>query len=1026
MVAEFESKPIDFRPTPSISLQAVEIEEAVLGAILLDPGAIAEVEKLPVQAFSISNHRQIFKVMLDLHQQGLQPDLPTVALRMTEMDILRSSGGKSKLASLLDRTVHSGSIKQYVRLLKEKYYRRYLTDSFSRIARLAESEVDLGKALGEAQSQLQKIQTVTGDSLNSGDTPSVDTAKLSTTVTSVTRILEKGLPDWEEQAHLDALQSESGISKASFAHLVASLRCQFDEVMPQDEQQLGQLISWKNAGLNFKKVLPHLASDLLHDAGVLNIDGIMLWQYLLPTTLSFAGKKVDLDVGSHKVSAIAWTCSVAESGTGKSRAEGLILSPLKAWQEEEHQRFKTEWSEYKKSQNKKGEENGEAVVPPVAERKFLFEVATIQAVMRRLSEQGENGSLWARDEIAGLFKSLSQFTAKGEGEGLECLLPMWDGTSAAVDRVLHEDSYYLAATRLGIAGGIQPGVFRKIFTDPDDAQGLQARFLFALPKVQPAKRVKGYCRLAGFLPDFYRWVDTQFPAGTLKLSHAADARYDVVYEEIGQQAENAETPAIRAWMRKLPGQLLRIAMCLHIIECYHELGRPRHEIQLDTLNRAVDFCRYYRSVFQVVQQSVSDSDSVSSILLKIWDMAATSPSGLAVRDAYRHIKALPRRAKELGRNVAAYTTDLYCQLEKMGKGTVQRCGRVVRFVAGVAHAPTPPGGGGSDSVTVVTVAESQEKQESLMSPLNQVSPVTDQDIGRVDTVTDEIYVLDLSTQADSATASENSALSPEVIHEEPATTTEPSGNQGELPRDQGELPRDEEMKVWHERFNACQTFDDFFEFSAALDALSQKQRQQFESEVSEERWAWLWNLPMADSLVQEPESAPESVPDPESELMSEPDPESELVSEPDPESVPVSVPTLEELKSLLLACESLVQLDELKRKHKQSIATAYNSMNELDQAHVDGLAALAVPYKVFKYLGDTIVQGTERLLRGALVYVDPQTQVKATAYDAPVWSINGVASGWKRPINISFSLLQEVMKVVLPDELGGSQQIGLI
>lgn len=109
----------------------------------------------------------------------------------------------------------------------------------------------------------------------------------------------------------------------------------------------------------------------------------------------------------------------------------------------------------------------------MAERKFLFEVATIQAVMRRLSEQGENGSLWARDEIAGLFKSLSQFTAKGEGEGLECLLPMWDGTSAAVDRVLHEDSYYLAATRLGIAGGIQPGVFRKIFTDPDDASTLR-------------------------------------------------------------------------------------------------------------------------------------------------------------------------------------------------------------------------------------------------------------------------------------------------------------------------------------------------------------------------------------------------------------------------------------------------------------------------------------------------------------------------------------------------------------------------
>ena len=339
MVAEFESKVVDFRSTPLVSLQAVEIEEAVLGAILLDPGAIREVEKMPVQAFSISNHRQIFKVMLELHRQNLQPDLPTVALRMSDMDILKSAGGKSKLASLLDRTVHSGSIKQYARLLLEKYYRRYLTDSFSRIARLAESEEDLGKALGEAQSQLQKLTSVTGDSLQGGDPLNADTAGFSTTVTSVTKILEKGWPDWEEQAHLDALQSESGISKASFAHLIASLRCQFDEVMPEDKNHFNQLSYWRDAKLDFKSALPHLVDDLLHDAAVLNIDPVMLWQYLLPATLSLVGKKVDLDVGSHKIPAIAWTCSVGESGTGKSRAEGLILSPLKAWQEEEHNRF---------------------------------------------------------------------------------------------------------------------------------------------------------------------------------------------------------------------------------------------------------------------------------------------------------------------------------------------------------------------------------------------------------------------------------------------------------------------------------------------------------------------------------------------------------------------------------------------------------------------------------------------------------------------------------------------------------------
>lgn len=374
MVAFFEPKEVDFRPTssPFISLQAIVLEEAVLGAILLDPGVFREVEVLPVQVFSISCHQQIFEVMRDLHSKGLQPDLPTVAFRMSELGILKQIGGQSKLASLLDRIVHSGSVKQYVRLLQEKYYRRYLSDSFSQIAQLAQNESDFSSTFQQAQKHLDKIRSVAGDRLERGDTSNLDAAQLTATVADVTKILELGSSDWEEQAHLDALQAQSGISKASFAHLVTSLRCQFDEVTPTDSQQLDQLIDWKNATLDYHRVLPHLASDLLHDGRVLNIDPIMLWQYLLPATLSLVGKKVNLDVGSHKVPAIAWTCSVGESGTGKSRAEGLILSPLKAWQEAEYKRFKAELEEYKASVPKKGEENSESVAPPVPERKYLF------------------------------------------------------------------------------------------------------------------------------------------------------------------------------------------------------------------------------------------------------------------------------------------------------------------------------------------------------------------------------------------------------------------------------------------------------------------------------------------------------------------------------------------------------------------------------------------------------------------------------------------------------------------------------
>jgi len=68
---------------------------------------------------------------------------------------------------------------------------------------------------------------------------------------------------------------------------------------------------------------------------------------------------------------------------------------------------------------------------------------------------------------------------------------------------------------------------------------------------------------------------------------------------------------------------------------------------------------------------------------------------------------------------------------------------------------------------------------------------------------------------------------------------------------------------------------------------------------------------------------------------------------------------------------------------------------------------------------------SERLLRGTLVYVDPQTMLRTTAYSAPVWAINGVRSGWVRPIEVSFSQLKEVVKFVLQDFQDGGQQMGL-
>lgn len=574
-----------------------------------------------------------------------------------------------------------------------------------------------------SENYIKKV-SVTGDSTSNGDACDLDAVGITATVTSVTQVLKKGLRDYEERHELDKIAEVSELSTEAFKLMVASIKCQLDEVTPEDKINLTNLIDWHDSELDFKQALPSMASEIERDAKILNVDPIVIWQALMPAILSFTGVKLKVDLNSHTVPSNGNTLTVLESGGGKTRADKLVYAPLRALQGESRKKYESEMQDYERTKNE-CEKGGELPQKPV-ERKYLFEVATIQAVLKRISEQQGHGQVWNRDEIAGLFKSLGQFN-KSENEGVEILLKLYDGSPVQNDRVNQENGYFIDETALSINGGIQPDVYRTIFKDKNDSQGLLARFLIAVPKILPMKRIKGYCSLSDTLPKMYAWLES-LPSGTVKLSNSADNYYTYLYNEIGVQVNQQSHPAIRAWMRKLPTQLVRIALTLHLIECYYDENKPLFEIQKDTLERAVLFAQYYRSAYHVVTELTTDSDDMSSILLKIWDKALTRyPDGITPRDTYRYVKAIQSRAKSAGRDVGAYTIELFDELERMGRGTVKKLGRTTKFVA--CPSPNKPtlteeNQNIQDTVTVVTVAEIKTGQALEVSPQNEVSPVT--------------------------------------------------------------------------------------------------------------------------------------------------------------------------------------------------------------------------------------------------------------------------------------------------------------
>lgn len=530
------------------------------------------------------------------------------------------------------------------------------------------------KVIGTTDTSLLAVPPMTVYSYESKEIKAIGTA--------VSGILTSNLSDIQESFKLDLLCTESGINPKLFEKIVARERVRLDEVSPEDEMRLKALMEWDNTQINWETILPApLARDLIHDGDMLNVDPVVIWQPLMASVASLGGSKVNLSMGSRKIPSVLWSAIVLESGGGKSRADSLVVEPLRKMQAEAMIRYEEEYKKYQqelKAWDKEHDEEEEMPVPPIL-RKLMFEVATIQAVLKRSAENKGHGALWARDELAGLFNSLGQFS-KGEDESMQVLLKLWDGAGISVDRVSLADSYFAESTAISITGGIQPGVFRKLFSDADDSNGTQARILFAVPKARRQRYVEGFCHLSERLPLLYKWLD-ELPPISIEVSPEAKAYYKKIVDVLGIQIEETINPAIRTWMSKLPTQILRIALNLHLIEQFYSPSKDIKILTKETLERAVRLGQYYRSAFHVLQEKVSNSDEISTILLQICDRASKSEDGVSARDIYRPLNSIKTRAKAAGREVSAYTQDLFNKLVEMGYGVLTRVGRCVKFIA---------------------------------------------------------------------------------------------------------------------------------------------------------------------------------------------------------------------------------------------------------------------------------------------------------------------------------------------------------
>ncbi|MHB1921489.1 MAG: replicative DNA helicase [Chitinophagaceae bacterium] len=139
--------------------QAKDLEEAVLGAILLEKAAFDTViEILKSECFYVEAHQVIFEAMRKLSEKSMPVDILTVVEELKFMGELEKVGGPYYITRLTNAVVSSANIEAHARIVLQKFIQRELIRISGENIRDAYDEtIDVFKLLDGAETKLFEI-----------------------------------------------------------------------------------------------------------------------------------------------------------------------------------------------------------------------------------------------------------------------------------------------------------------------------------------------------------------------------------------------------------------------------------------------------------------------------------------------------------------------------------------------------------------------------------------------------------------------------------------------------------------------------------------------------------------------------------------------------------------------------------------------------------------------------------------------------------------------------------------------------
>ncbi len=659
---ETNASVIELCPPTPLSPASTDLEIELLGQVLFDPQALqrisAEVGDLPASAFTIRHHKLIWVAIQEVAKDGGIPDVISVLQKLHQLGTLPEVT-RDRVFKLIEKPpVHSYTVVQNAKRIKENYDRYVASLEFERIAKTA-TEDGIEPAAKKALAFLEKLAT-----------PPESSPDLRVRIRTA---LSDCYSYSDYKLAITELAKNTGLHPRQLEQLAEAIETssEWEDERSDRMVDLAYLTGLGHKHLELSSVLhPTLAAPLERLAGWMGVDPEALLTVLIPTAASLLHPEMRIVV-KESIDFIEpfvfYTGVSSESGNRKSPLMKIILKPLWKLQQEEDSRYQQaleDWKlEYAAWQQNKSKDKGEAPPQPAPPREYFLQNVTSEALDRIKAQQPDCGRLLSMDELSALFGSYGAYKG-GRGADREGILSGWNGNFVKVNRA-GGTRISLAFDATSITGAIQPDKLRQLMGDLNDSQGEWGRFLWYNFPLRPHKLPESDTKFEVFdlLLGLYRWLD-ELPPMRFKFTSEAQKIFQSYHWELEQRRCKEPRQGVRAALAKMQGYAARLSGLFYIIWCKFAQTMPETLIPKEWAEVGVLLTEFYIGQQALVySEGEASQGSLTPILAKILDKAEQLGQ-LSTRLAKQSIKAL----REFN---SPKILDLFNDLVAMGLGIVK-------------------------------------------------------------------------------------------------------------------------------------------------------------------------------------------------------------------------------------------------------------------------------------------------------------------------------------------------------------------